>query len=146
VGILSIVSSLAGLPALRLFGSLNDRWGARKLTLVTGFIIPIVPVLWAFTTTPWHPVSINIAAGILWAGYGLASFNLLLLLSTPQTLPRYTALFQIAVMVSSALGAAAGGVIVQAWGFTAIFVLSGVGRLAGMLVFWKLVKTPDENS
>ncbi len=145
VGILSIVSSLAGLPALRIFGGLNDRWGARKVTLVTGFIIPIVPVMWAFTTSPWHPVPINIAAGILWAGYSLASFNLLLMLSTPQTLPRYTALFQIAVMISSALGAAAGGLITQAWGFNAIFVLSGVGRLVGILVFWRMVKTPSSD-
>ena len=51
VGILSIVSSLAGLPALRFFGSLNDRWGARKVTLLTGFLIPLVPVMWAFTTS-----------------------------------------------------------------------------------------------
>lgn len=142
VGILSIISSLAGLPALRLFGGLNDRWGAYKLTLFTGFLIPLVPVLWVFTSTPWHPAPIQVLAGALWAGYGLASFNLLLLISTPQTLPRYTALFQMAVMISSAVGSAAGGFIVQAWGFPAIFILSGILRLAGIIVFWKLVKTP----
>jgi len=142
VGILSIIASLAGLPALRLFGSLNDRWGAHKLTLFTGFLIPIVPVLWVFTSTPWQPVPIQVISGILWAGFGLASFNLLLLLSTPQTLPRYTALFQMAVMISSAVGSAAGGLIVQAWGFPAIFILSGTLRLVGIIVFWRMVKTP----
>jgi MFS-type transporter involved in bile tolerance (Atg22 family) len=140
VGILSIVSSLAGLPALRFFGGLNDRWGARKVIMITGFLIPLVPVLWAFTTEPWHAVPINIMGGILWAGYGLASFNLLLLLSTQQTLPRYTALFQIAVLIASAAGAAAGGIIVEKWNFDVIFILSGVGRLVGMIVFWKFVK------
>lgn len=142
VGMLSIVSSVAGIPALRLFGSLNDRWGARKLTLLTGLLIPPVPVLWMFTTQPWHPAPINILSGVLWAGYGLASFNFLLSLSKAENLSRYTALYQIAVLAATAAGAALGGIIVQQWGFTAIFVLSGIGRLAGILFFWKMVKSP----
>jgi predicted MFS family arabinose efflux permease len=142
VGVLSIVSSLASLPAMRLFGRLNDLWGAHKLTLLTGLIIPLMPVLWIFTSSPWHVVPINIASGILWAGFGMASFNLLLLMSTHETLARYSALFQIAVMLSSAAGAVVGGLVVQTWGFTPIFLLSGLGRLIGMLLFWKLVKAP----
>ena len=142
VGVLSIVSSLAAIPAMRLLGGLNDRWGAYKVTLLTGLLIPLVPVLWIFTRTPWHVVPINIASGILWAGYGLASFNFLLSISKPESLPRYTALFQIAVALSTAIGAAAGGLIVQGWGFPALFLLSGIMRLVGIGVFWRMVKSP----
>lgn len=140
VGVLSIVSSLAALPALRIFGSLNDRLGAYRVALLSGLLIPLVPVLWIFTSSPWHPLPLNLLAGFLWAGYGLASFNLLLGLSTPETLARYSALFQIAVMISAAIGAAVGGLIVQQWGFAAIFIVSGIGRVVGLLHLWRFVK------
>ena len=40
VGFLSIVSSISGLPAQRLFGQLNDRWGPRKVILCDGLDYP----------------------------------------------------------------------------------------------------------
>ncbi len=140
VGILSIISSLAGIPAVRFFGGLNDRWGAYKVTLLTGLLIPLVPVLWIFTRVPWHVAPINITSGILWAGYGLASFNFLLSISKAETLPRFTALFQISVAVATAAGAALGGIIVQHLGFPAIFLTSGLLRLVGIFVFWRMVR------
>lgn len=144
VGILSIVSSLAGLPALRLFGRLNDRLGAHRTLLLSGLLIPLVPVLWIFTRSAWHPLPINLLAGFLWAGYSLASFNLLLSLCSPELRARYSALFQLTVMISAAVGAAAGGFIVQAWGFPAIFILSGIGRAVALVIFWRTVRPPAE--
>jgi len=145
VGGLAIVSSLASLPAQRYFGALNDRWGSRKVTLLCGFLIPLMPVCWAFVTSAWHIIPINIVSGILWAGYSLASFNFLLSISTPENRARYTALLQISVMVATAAGAAVGGFIVQHWGFVAIFVISGVGRFIGNLIFWRKVKAVSDS-
>lgn len=144
IGIQAILSSLAGLPALPLFGRLNDRWGARKLAIVTGFIIPFLPLLWTLVSSPWHPLPINILGGVLWAGYGLANFNLMLSITDPQKRARYTAIFQLSVMFSAALGAAVGGFIIQHVGYLTIFILSGCGRLVGNLLLWRFVK-PGEN-
>ena len=140
VGFLSIVSSVAGLPAQRLFGQLNDRWGPRKVMLVTGSIIPVVPFAWYFTAAVWHAIPINIVAGFLWAGYNLASFNLLLAISPEEQRARYSAMFQIAVTVSSALGASAGGLISNRWGIPLVFVCSAIGRAVGAVVFARFVK------
>jgi len=42
------------------------------------------------------------------------------------------------VGIASALGAAAGGWIADAWGFYPLFVLSGLGRMAAMGLYrWK---------
>jgi predicted MFS family arabinose efflux permease len=55
---------------------------------------------------------------------------------TPEDLrPRYTALYQIIVMVSLAIGSALGGVVIEQWGYYVVFILSGVGRFAAALVF-----------
>lgn len=145
IGIQSIIASVAGLPAQRLFGGLNDRWGARKVLLLTGFLIPFMPFVWLFVRSPWHPTPINIWAGFMWAGYNLASFNFLLSISTPETRARYSALYQIAVTLSLAAGSAFGGFLVQHVGYPAIFIGSGLGRFLSVFLVWRFVKPPEEH-
>jgi predicted MFS family arabinose efflux permease len=87
-------------------------------------------------------VPINLASGILWAGYLLSGFNLLLALSPEAQRAHFTAIYQIVVTVALAAGAAAGGFIVEHWGYQAVFVLSGVGRLAAALLFVRFVREP----
>jgi len=140
VGFVSIASTISSLPAQRYFGHLADHWGARKVLLLTGFLIPILPVLWAFTTASWQPILINIYAGVIWGGYNLAAFNYLLTITKPENRARYFAMAQIAVALSSAVGAAMGGEIVTRWGYFAIFIGSGVFRLVASLVFARFVK------
>ena len=135
VGILSTVSTLTALPGQRLFGTMSDRWGARRVLIATGFIIPLLPLAWALTRSVWHTVPIHIVGGFLWAGYNLASFNLLLTMTPEDLRPRYTALYQLVVMVSLAIGPVLGGVIIERWGYYAVFILSGIGRFASVLVF-----------
>ena len=142
VGALSVVATLAALPGQRLFGSLVDRWGTRQVQLVTGLLIPLLPWAWALIRSPWHVVPINLAAGFLWAGYELANFNSLLILTPEDRRPRYTALYQIVVMVALAGGAALGGIVAQRWGYTPVFVLSGIGRLCAALLFARFVRQP----
>jgi predicted MFS family arabinose efflux permease len=142
VGLLSVVSALSGLPGQRLFGILADRWGPRRVQLLTGLIIPLLPVAWVFVRSPWHVIPINIVAGFVWAGYTLASFNLLLTIVPEDQRPRYTALYQIVVLASLAAGAAVGGIVITGWGYAAVFVLSGAGRFIAALLFARFVRQP----
>ena len=140
VGIVSIASTVSSLPAQRYFGHLTDRWGPRRVLLLTGFLIPLLPILWAFTTASWQPLLINIYSGIIWGGYNLAAFNYLLTVTKAENRARYSAMAQIAVALSTALGAALGGEIVTRWGYIAIFVGSGVFRAIASLIFVRFVK------
>jgi MFS family permease len=144
VGVLSIISSLAGLLVARKAGELADRWGARKLQLVSSLLIPVLPVCWVFFRSPWHVAPLNIASGILWTAHGLASFNFLLALMPAAQRARYSALYQIVVTVALALGAAAGGFAVTRWGFNVVFIGSGVGRMAAALLFARFVRSRGE--
>jgi len=125
---------------MRLFGQLNDRWGPRKVILVTGSLIPVVPFAWYFITSAWHVVPINIVSGFLWAGYNLAMFNLLLAIAPEAQRARYSAMFQISVTISLALGASVGGLIANRWGIPLVFVVSAIGRAIGAGVFARFVK------
>jgi len=135
VGIYTIAASLSALPALRLFGHLSDTWGNRKVMLVTGLLIPLLPLAWILTRGPLDGVLINIPGGALWAGFNLAAFNFLLTLAPSEKRARYAALFQITVALSSAIGTFLGSLILTHWGYFPVFALSGIGRFIGIGYF-----------
>ncbi len=143
VGITSIASSLTGLPGMRLFGRWADQWGPRKVQLICGLIIPVLPFAWALATAAWQVIFINILSGFIWAGYNLSSFNFLLLLTPNEQRARYSALYQIVVTLSTAVGAAVGGLIASRWGYITVFVISGLGRIVAMALFVRFVREPQ---
>lgn len=147
VGTLSVVASLAALPGQRLFGPLADRWGPRRVQLITGLLIPLMPWAWVLVRSPWHVVPINLASGFLWAGYNLSNFNFLLTLTPEDRRPGYSAIYHAVVTAALAGGAALGGIIAEQWGYTTIFVLSSIGRLGAALLFARFVyaKTTNDN-
>jgi predicted MFS family arabinose efflux permease len=140
VGITGVVSTVSGLLVQRRLGRLADHWGAHRLQLISGLLIPILPFAWVFTSAPWHVIPINIVGGVLWGAYGLASFNLLLELTPQEGRARYSAIYQIIVTVALAAGAAVGGWMVTKWGYTAIFITSAIGRLIAALLFARFVR------
>ncbi len=141
-GIISLAHGLAALPGQRLFGVLADRWGPRRVQLLTGLLIPLVPWLWALSRAPIHLIPVEVVSGFLWAGYALASFNYLLLLSPEDRRARFAALYQIVVTLALAAGGAVGGLVATQWGYRTTFALSGLGRLAAALLFVYLIHPP----
>ena len=142
VGITATASTISSLLVQRRLGKLADRWGAHRLQLISGLFIPILPILWAFTTQSWQVIPINLLSGVLWGAYGLASFNLLLEITPNEGRARYSAIYQMLVTLALAGGALVGGWMVTKWGYTAIFVTSAVGRLIAALLFARFVKNP----
>jgi MFS family permease len=140
VGITGVVSTVSGLLVQRRLGRLADHWGAHRLQLISGLLIPILPFAWVFTRAPWHVIPINIVGGVLWGTYSLASFNLLLELTPQEGRARYSAIYQIIVTMALAAGAAVGGWMVTKWGYTAIFITSAIGRLIAALLFARFVR------
>jgi MFS family permease len=139
VGILTAAVSLSSLPALRIFGPLADRWGPRRIILITSLLIPILPLAWIFVPSPWYVLGINLASGVLWSGFSMCVLNLLMQISPEAERARFTAVHQIVIAVALALGSAVGGWVVTAFGYKAVFALSAAGRLVAALVFARFV-------
>ncbi len=144
VGVLAMITTLTGLPATYFFGKLIDRWGGWKAQVLTGFLIPIYPLLWLLADTPWGAAPAFLFDGIVWAGYNLASFTFMLTLASPSQLTLYNAIIQVMVALGATIGASLGGIMISAWGFKAVFAISGAGRLLAMLFFWRFVKPADK--
>ena len=95
-----------------------------------------MPVLWIFFTAPWHLYLANIPSGFLWAGFNLASYNMLLEMSPPEDRESGVAVYQTLIAVSAVVGPLLGGWVVSTLGYLPLFGLSGAGRLAaiGLLI------------
>jgi len=143
VGILAIVSQISALVTQQPLGILADRWGPRRLVVITGLLIPLLPFAWIFITDARQAIPVNLLGGALWAGYSLASFNYLLTLTPEDQRARFSAIYQIVVALSLSAGAAVGSVVISQWGYIAVFAVSGFGRLAAALFFAFFVR-PDK--
>jgi MFS family permease len=143
VGILAIISQISALISQHPFGILADRWGPRRLVVITGLLIPLLPFAWIFITDVRQAIPVNLFGGALWAGYSLASFNFLLTLTPEDQRARFSAIYQIIVALSLSAGAAVGSLIISQWGYHAVFAASGFGRLSAALLFVFFVR-PDK--
>lgn len=142
VGVLAGVNMLFALVGTRLFGALMDRRGALWVQRWTGWLIPSLPLAWIFVTAPWQTAFMEAWGGLIWAGYNMANFSLLLEMTPEDRREEAVALYQTAVFTSAVVGPLLGGYLADAVGYRVIFGLSGVGRLAGMALFAWLAVGP----
>ncbi|MEZ4639399.1 MAG: MFS transporter [Caldilineaceae bacterium] len=146
IGLLAAVSSASALFGQMYFGRAMDRKGALWVQIVSGLAIPILPFFWLFVTAPWQVTLINLWGGFMWAGYGLSNFSLLLELTPDEQRPRAVALYQTSVFAAAVLGPLMGGYLADVVGYHLIFILSGVGRLIGIIGFILLSAGPARRS
>jgi MFS family permease len=146
VGITAAAMPAAGIVAQPLIGRLNDRLGPKWLLVVSGLLFPIAPWFWLLATEPWQIFIPNAIAGVLWSANLLASFNLLLEIAPADKRPSYSGLHQAGMFFAAFLGPLAGGFLIAALGFHAVFVISGAGRFLATLVLWRTVSVDESAS
>jgi MFS family permease len=143
IGFLSALMSVTGLAGLLYFGRMMDIRGTKWLMVVTGLLIPLLPIAWLFVGEPWHVVFINAPGGILWAGYQLAMLNMVMIMAPVEKRARYAAAFQTVAFAGAFAGPLLGGQIIAVMGYKALFAFSGVGRMAGTLIILRFVHTDE---
>ncbi len=141
IGLLAAINSLANIIGQRIWGRLNDRKGAVWLMAVTGLLIPLVPVLYAIAPNPWFLLMVESLSGFAWAGYSLASFNLMLGLAPDEQRARFSATYQVAVFSASFIGPLLGMLLVSVSDIRLLFWLSAAGRVVASILFMVTVRT-----
>jgi MFS family permease len=141
IAVNSVAYAIASIVVQLLVRPWADRIGARRLQLISGLVIPILPFFWLIVHNGWEVIPINIASGALWGIYSLAAFSLMFEVTPVAQRARYSAIYQLVVMVALAVGAAVGGVMVTRWGYASIFISSGIGRFTAAVLFAWLVRT-----
>lgn len=134
--------------AAPMWGRAVDRLGSRPVLAFCSLGIALVPVIWLFVTPDrlWPLLIEVIVAGTLWAGHGIAVFDLPFDLSPKNGRPIYLAVFATAGGLGFALASGLGGFLAGAlperfdlWGTTftgihVLFFLSAIARLFAALL------------
>lgn len=152
VQLLGAVASAAGLATTQAWGYLSDKYGARPILALAGFVVAIAPFLWIFTEPgkmAWNIpliVVLSATAGAGWAAVGLTQFNLLIGISRPDLRPTYVAVFSAATGIVGGVAPVVGGAMMKAMesvhldlgpvelnNFKLIFLLSALLRVVSPL-------------
>lgn len=136
------------------WGRAIDRKGAKPILALCSFGLFAVPLVWLAppaSALPFVIAADALVAGTLWAGHGLAAFQLPLSIAPPEQRPFYLAAFATAGGLSFALAAGLGGIVADALPpmiflngrpvltLQLLFLLSAAGRLASAPLSLRLV-------
>lgn len=90
------------------WGRLTDRFGNRVVLAITGAIIPVLPLLWLFTTSFWVILAIQLLGGLAWAGFHLSAGNFVYDTVPPYKRSVYGAMHNVLNAMTSFMGGALG--------------------------------------
>jgi MFS family permease len=150
---------VGGFLALNGWGRIGDRFGNKKLLLITGFGIPVLPAFYLLTNEIWGLFVINALAGMVWSGFNLGLQNSVYDLVESEERAGAVAVSNGVIATSSFLGTMVGGWLstvlvpdIAIGGFEAhfasnlavIFLISAVMRLAVAVIFIKPLKETRE--
>jgi MFS family permease len=143
--IINAASTVTTLVSLRFWGRRADRAGNLKILKITGYLLPLVPLLWLASTNPIYLICANAFSGFVWAGFDLACMNFTFDASKAETRTREIAIFNCIVNISLSLGALAGGYIaphlpvVFGYQLRTLFTLSGVLRAIAIVLMLRTI-------
>jgi MFS family permease len=142
VGYVAAAGSLTALLTQRWIGAWVDRRGNIWVQGLLSFLIPLLPIGWVLATAAWQVVVINAVAGVAWAAYNLATFNLLLELAPAEARAEAAAVYQLVIAASATLSPIVGGLLADAHGYRLLFIISAGLRWLGAITFVWWVARP----
>lgn len=115
------------------WGKMNDEYGALKILTAASFMLPIIPILWLFSSSLWYLILIQVYAGFSWAGFELGAFNFLLDTADPHKRIHYLSYYNIIGGFMILIGSLCGAIILKFNNFFSsrymlVFLLSGILR------------------
>ncbi|MEM3369911.1 MAG: MFS transporter [Candidatus Micrarchaeia archaeon] len=124
--IATIASTLATLISQPYWGKLIDKYGTRPVIFSTSILIPLIPLLWVPATDLSYVIIIQLYSGLVWAGFDLAVFNMLLKISPKNKTQLYSASYNGAISILTFLGMLIGSFIILALDYVDIKMLNSI--------------------
>jgi MFS family permease len=127
------------------WGRISDVFGNRRILAATGILIPLMPILWVFSSNFWYLIVVQAVSGFAWAGFSLSASNFVYDLIAPNRRATYLAIHNVIASVGIFSGAVLGGYLgavlpteIELFGrhfswlspLTGVFVVSTVARAA----------------
>jgi MFS family permease len=91
------------------WGRISDVFGNRRILAATGILIPLMPLLWVFSSNFWYLILIQALSGFAWAGFSLSASNFVYDLIAPNRRATYLAIHNVIASIGIFSGAMLGG-------------------------------------
>jgi MFS family permease len=133
----SIIVKVLSLPV---WGRTVDRFGARRVMSLAGYLMPPVPVLWLFSDNVSWLIAVQIYSGFIWGGFEIATVSFIFDITTPQKRATGVAYYNMINGAALIIGALFGSLIVRldlffSSPYLLAFLASGLLRLGASLIF-----------
>ena len=106
----AVMASLVSFP---IWGKHADKIGNAKVLKTTSLLIPLIPVLWLFSSNLVYLFLIEIFAGFVWGGFNLCSLNFIYDAVSPGKRVRCLGYFGFINGVATFMGAGLGGYLAE---------------------------------
>lgn len=152
---ISAGSTIASFMSMYYWGKYSDKYGHKRIVGITSWLIPLIPLGWAFTTNVYMIVLIQVISGISWAGFQLAESNYIYDTISPRIRARGVAYANSMRGGMVFIGSILGGFLAnylpslsfQASNLQFVFLISSVLRMVAIVIylpmFRELHETPD---
>jgi len=107
--IITAMSVLLQFLALNRWGRISDAFGNRLILVITGLMIPVLPVLWVFSSNYIYLLFVQALAGMAWGGFSLSAGNYVYDLVPSSKRAMYLAFHNVLASVAVFSGALIGG-------------------------------------
>jgi MFS family permease len=105
----ALASALASLLSVPVWGRHADKLGNVRILRLNGFLVSLVPILWAFTDSPTRLTAVELLSGFVWAGFNLCSANFVFEAIEPEIRTHALAFCNLLNGAATFAGAMAGG-------------------------------------
>ena len=135
----AVVGSLAAFP---IWGRNADVVGNARILKTTGWLVPVIPLLWLVSRDPAYLVLVEFFAGFVWGGFNLCAANFIYDAVTPEKRVRCLGYFNLISGLAIFAGAMIGGFLADrlpplfGLPLMTLFLISGLMRFVAMLWPW----------
>jgi len=136
VGVINAAFLLAAGALSLPLGLVATRLGMKRLAGAGLLMLAVSSFLLAVSSTPQQLIWIYLFSGAGLAAFGPTTMSYVAGISPPTHLGRSYGWYTTAIYAGMSLGPAAGGFVAEAWGFSMVFILSGLSIFA---TFWVMV-------
>lgn len=134
----------AGILCQRFWGRYVDKVGQKRVMLRSGIGVSLIPIWWVLAPHYLVGPLIGFWDGCSWGGYNLAAFNLLLEITPDHNRSKYVGIYNSLIGIASTIGPIFGGFLVDFIGLKWVLILSGLGRVCGLLLLRLFVNNVSE--
>jgi MFS family permease len=145
--LVSAASALATILSMPVWGRYIDEYGNKKIMALTGFSIPLIPLLWMLSKNFLYLFFVEIFSGFVWAGFNLSTFNFIFFSTSSEKRSIAYSYYNILIGLSIFLGTTTGSLLIEKMRLFEIpvfnvFIASTILRFLSSFLFLSKIKEP----